>query len=421
MENDPANIFNKKIFSKMFESEDESNENIYKNTLLEFGDDTEKKEVSDANIKEFTHDSLLKRISLEDYHLFPPKNESLLIFEEGNLIEKEEPEKLFENEVDFLQKINMMNYLTFSPFSENFFPNKFKNKNTIEKNYESDNLNNSEDNSGPNKDEEKILEILDFDYDNYEINNDLLFNISMGFIDMNKLKKENSVSSDVFESKTQRLNKEKKRSRMLNKMKSENLDKNEIKYEVKFKEDLYESLKSLALKYENVEFFNKTITEFNKSMKRLFKIEKNSEKNRILLKWEKEFKEQQIQYIFYTQKKERMQRNQIKLKKEMEIKKNKEFLQKFEQEKQLENVLNKLRRKGKQRNSMILSRKYASKSIDSSTSNHKKKNSIDIKPVDKKTSKAKRIKSVSIRNDQISKTSRIIWAKPKNGYAFENI
>ena len=49
---------------------------------------------------------------------------------------------------------------------------------------------------------------------------------------------------------------------MLNKMKSENLDKNEIKYEVKFKEDLYESLKSLALKYENVEFFNKTITEF---------------------------------------------------------------------------------------------------------------------------------------------------------------
>ena len=49
-----------------------------------------------------------------------------------------------------------------------------------------------------------------------------------------------------------------------------------------------------------------------------------------------------------------MQRNQIKLKKEMEIKKNKEFLQKFEQEKQLENELNKLRRKGKQRNSMIL-------------------------------------------------------------------
>ena len=183
MENDPLNQYNKKVFSKLFESNNDPDEKLYKNTLLEF--DKEKQDLSENNsefnIKEFTHNSLLKRISMEDYILFPPKSESIPKVEEGNIIEKEEPEKLFEEEVDFLQKINRINYLTFSPFGENFFPNKKKKDN---------NENSLMENSKNKKNENKLLDLLDFEYDNYVINNDLLFNISMGYIDIKKLKKE---------------------------------------------------------------------------------------------------------------------------------------------------------------------------------------------------------------------------------------
>ena len=129
MENDPLNLYNKKVFSKLFESSsDDSNEKLYKNTLLEFDEENQQKDLDEnnpeLNIKKFTHNSLLKRVSMEDYILFPTKNDPLIIIEEGNVIEKEEPEKLYEDEVDFLQKINKINYLTFSPFGDSFFLHK---------------------------------------------------------------------------------------------------------------------------------------------------------------------------------------------------------------------------------------------------------------------------------------------------------
>ena len=37
--------------------------------------------------------------------------------------------------------------------------------------------------------------MLNFNYDSFEINNDLLFNICQGFVDMNKLKEENLASN----------------------------------------------------------------------------------------------------------------------------------------------------------------------------------------------------------------------------------
>ena len=130
MENDPLKLYNKKTFAKLFESSSDVNEKLYKNTLLDFGDDFQSKNIdeinnSESDIKEFTHNSLLNRISMEDYYLFPPKTESLLVMEDGNLKEKQEPEKLNEEETEFLQKINKLNYLTFSPFGESFFPHKF--------------------------------------------------------------------------------------------------------------------------------------------------------------------------------------------------------------------------------------------------------------------------------------------------------
>ena len=278
MEKDPLKLYNKKIFSKLFESSNkDSNEKLYKNTLLEFSEEIPKKDLDEENIelniKEFTHNSLLKRVSMEDYILFPPKNDPVLIMEDGNLIEKQQPEKLFENEVDFLQKINKINYLTFSPFGSSFLPqeknNVSNNDITEEENKEKNNINKTN--------EEKMLNILDFEYDNYVINNDLLFNISMGYIDINKLKKENAVNKENFVSKNQRINQENKKNRIIAKMNSENSEQSKNKYEVSFKQDLYETLQRFAVKYKNNDYFKECINEFNEDMISLNEMGKNSE------------------------------------------------------------------------------------------------------------------------------------------------
>ena len=424
MENDPLKLYNKKIFSKLFESSSkDSNEKLYKNTLLEFSEEIPKKDLDEenieSNIKEFTHNSLLKRVAMEDYILFPPKNEAVLIMEEGNLIEKQEPEKLFENEVDFLQKINKINYLTFSPFGSSFFPkekNNINDTNTIEEeNKEKNNINKTK--------EEKMLDILDFEYDNYIINNDLLFNISMGYIDINKLKKESLVSKENFVSKNTRLNQEKKKNRMLAKINADNSDKNKNKYEVLFKQDLYETLQRFATKYKNNDFFKECINEFIDAMNNLKELEKNSEKNKVLLRWEKEFKDKQMKYNLYLQKKERRERKQMQIKKEQEIKMKYEKLKNEEQQKKLETQLNMIKNKIKKRNSVYTNKRQNLKSVDSSSSNtYRYKNTIDHKNFYVKKNKAKRIKTVSYKhNKDEPKTDRINWNKTKSDYAFGNL
>ena len=417
MENDPLNQYNKKIFSKLFESKNDQDEKLYKNTFLEFDEKKQdlNENISNLNLKELTHNSLLKRISMEDYILFPPKNESNLKLEEGNLIEKEEPEKLFEEEVDFLQKINKINYLTFSPFGENFFPNKKK----------KDNKKNSSKEKSINKkkeNEDKLLDLLEFEYDNYVINNDLLFNISMGYIDLKKLKKENAVSSDKFISKKERIKQEKKKELVLSKMKKKNFEKGEFKYEVAFKQDLFNSLQELVTKYKEEEFFNNIISEFNKDMDKLKEMEKNSEKNKILLKWEKEFKEQQFKYHIYLQKKERRERKESQLQKEMEKKLNKEKNKDLEKQKQFEDELNKIRTESIKRNSIKNNKKHSGNKSAETSLNKNNKKKLDNKIIYNKKSKVKRIKTIS--NDKkISgyKSNRISWPNTKNDYAFGNI
>ena len=432
MENDPVKQYNKKIFSKLFEANNDQDEKLYKNTLLEFDDENhnqnknlEDEDNPELNIKEFTHDSLLKRVAMEDYILFPPKNEPIQIIEDGNLIEKEEPEKLSEEEVDFLQKINIINYLTFSPFGESFFPNKknkeINNNKTNEENNESENsfLNNNIE----NKKESKLLDILDFEYDNYVINNDLLFNISMGYIDINKLKKENAVSKENFVSKNERMNKAKKKERILAKMRSENLDKSEFKYEVIFKQDLYDSLQRFAIKYKNNEYFIDIIKAFYKDMNLLKKLERNSEKNKLLIKWEKEFKDKNLKYNLYIQKKERTERKQIKLKKEMEQKMKDEKIKNIEEQKKLETELNKIRIKAMRRNSVYFDRKnFGNKSIESSSSNtYVNKILNDNKSSIERKGKVKRIQTISYRKKDNEKSNRISWKKQNNDYAFGNL
>ena len=406
MENDPLKLYNKKTFIKLFESSNDSSDKLYKNTLLDFGDEFAKKNIEEtnieSNIKEYTHNSLLNRISMEDYYLFPPKAESLLIMEDGNLKEKQEPEKLNEEETEFLQKINKLNYLTFSPFGESFFPHKFNEKNIKEKN----NKDNSNNNLEKNKKEEKMLDILDFDYEHYLLNNDLLFNISMGYIDITKLKKENIVSNDYLINKKEKINQEEKKMRIMAKIKEENPTKSEFKCEVPFKQNLYERLQNFAYRYRNEEFFMKMISEFNNEMSIITKLEKNSEKNRLLLKWESEFKDKQIKYNFLMQKKERMEKKEIKLQKEKEQELYLEQKKMDEQQKILESELNKLRNKVKKRNSLNSNQRQGIKSIESSSSYTNKYNSVNNN--EKNTKHKKKLRTVSSqRNKDGIKSERI--------------
>ena len=406
MENDPLKLYNKKTFIKLFESSNDSSDKLYKNTLLDFGDEFAKKNIEEtnieSNIKEYTHNSLLNRISMEDYYLFPPKAESLLIMEDGNLKEKQEPEKLNEEETEFLQKINKLNYLTFSPFGESFFPHKFNEKNIKEKN----NKDNSNNNLEKNKKEEKMLDILDFDYEHYLLNNDLLFNISMGYIDITKLKKENIVSNDYLINKKEKINQEEKKMRIMAKIKEENPTKSEFKYEVPFKQNLYERLQNFAYRYRNEEFFMKMISEFNSEMSIITKLEKNSEKNRLLLKWESEFKDKQIKYNFLMQKKERMEKKEIKLQKEKEQELYLEQKKMDEQQKILESELNKLRNKVKKRNSLNSNQRQGIKSIESSSSYTNKHNSVNN--TEKNTKHKKKLRTDSSqRNKDGIKSERI--------------
>ena len=409
MENDPLKLYNKKTFAKLFESSSDVNEKLYKNTLLDFGEDFQSKNIDETNIiesdiKEFTHNSLLNRISMEDYYLFPPKTESLLVMEDGNLKEKQEPERLNEKETEFLQKINRLNYLTFSPFGESFFPHKFNQKDEKE--------NNTNDNINKNKKEEKMLDILDFEYENYLLNNDLLFKISMGYVDIKKLKKENIVSNDYFISKKEKINQEEKKSQMIAKIKKENPNKPEFKYEVPFKQDLFNSLQIFAYRHRNEDFFLKTISEFNSDMNNIAALEKNSEKNRLLLKWENEFKDKQIKYNLYLQKKKRMERKEIKLQKEKEQELYNEQKKIDEQQKLLESELNKLKNKGKKRNFLQSEQRHAVKSVESSSSNANKYRKAN--DADKNSKNKRKLRTVSNKKKKDGpKTERINWINQK--------
>ena len=368
MENE-NNLQEEKIFMKMFETQKDTDEKMYKNSLFELRDEIKGKK--DSNIKELTHDSLLRRMSMENYSLFPPKNDSLLITDDENLIGKEDPEKLYEEEVNYLRSINQINYLTFSPFGDSFFPYKYKNKNNNDKQNSYDEKLN-EDACDSNDRENEILNIIDFDYNNYEINNDLLFNISMGFIDMTKLKKENVVSSDVFVPRSERFNNGRK---LVNKFVRKKEEKKKIfEYDVEFKSDLMENILKFVNKNEKIEFFSKTINNFYKEYTQIQNMNKNIEKNKLLLKWDKIFKDRQKMYKHYLvelEKKERQKRRQQKIQKEIDERIYREKIKKYEQEKEFENELEKIRKKGLKelrRNSLMNPKKNINLSLHNSIS-----------------------------------------------------
>ena len=355
MDRDKNLLENDQLFKSLFQTLDEKDEKLYKNDL--FIPSTEEDESSKNNPKksqtEIMRDKILKKLSLEDYMLFPPKNDSMLIVDNERGKDKEDQEKLFEEEIDHLRNLHKLNYLTFSPFGISFFPNL---NYMVQKNEEQNqNIYHITDESLEK--DNKILNILDFDYNEYEINNDLLFNISMGFIDINKLKHENVVSSENFIPRSQRLMADRqirnsKTSAPKPKPKVENPKKavdNILNKEIEFKGDLMNKLVHFVKSHEHVEFFTTTINNFYKELNVINNLNKISEKNKLLIKWEKIFIERQKlykKYLLDQQEKERRKRKEDNIKKVIEQQIEEQKIYNLQQEKQFEEELEKIRIKG---------------------------------------------------------------------------
>ena len=81
MEKDNNLLENDQLFKNLFEYSEDKDDELYKNDL--FIPSTEEDGIFQENNKtnkmEIIRDKILKKISLEDYILFPPKNDSILI------------------------------------------------------------------------------------------------------------------------------------------------------------------------------------------------------------------------------------------------------------------------------------------------------------------------------------------------------
>lgn len=349
MEKDNNLLENDQLFKNLFEYSEDKDDELYKNDL--FTPSTEEEGLNQDNNKknkmEVIRDKILKKISLEDYILFPPKNDSILIAENDPDKNKEDQEKLFEEEIDHLRNLHRLSYLTFSPFGLSFFPN----INSITQKNEDQNGYTNETEEEIEK-QNKVLNIIDFDYNNYEINNDLLFNISMGFVDIDKLKHENAVSSENFEPRSERFanGRQLKNANIKPKVK-ENIKEDKMVYnkDVELKVNLMNKLVKFVKEHENIEFFSTLINDFYKDLDILQSLNNNTEKNKILLKWEKTFIDRNKLYQKYLvdqQEKERKKRKEERIRKEIEKKIEEKRMFKIQQEKRFEEELNKLRNIG---------------------------------------------------------------------------
>ena len=452
-------IENDELFKNLFEYNEKEDEKLYKNNLFVLKEEIEKQ--NPTNYTQFIHDTILNRIALEDYTTFSPKNENY-----NDQQNKEDIEKLSDEEIKHLQNIHRLNYLTFSPFGTSFFPNlnaisnieddkKEINNNNSEEEIEKNNNNNNDDK------ENKILDILDFDYNNYEITNDLLFNISMGFIDIDKLKHENAVTKENFIPKSERMNSMKVNNKKDNKEKKDSMEINEIKenkeskenkerkesfHDVELKKDLMKKLINFVKENEGKEFYSNSINTFYKDLNLLPKNCKNIDKNKFFMKWDKIFNTKLNQYDQYLiEQKEKLEKEKEKI---MEEKKNKKAqMEKRNFEKKLERI--KSQGKVNQNNSFVnkTSKKttkdfvYSTKSLcavsnrkkinlsgiysNSANKNYKKdsrKSKNYKKAVSKRNSSNKLKKYINKINDK-DKKERMEWITngKKDDYFFQHI
>ena len=298
------------FFNNLFENkEKEVNEQLYKNEFYVL--EEEMKTNKEQNSLQFMHDTLLNKLMLEDYSPFPPKNEEPTIVNNQKDEKKKEDEqdKLIEEENEFLRSLHRINYLTFSPFGLSFFDDISKDSPSLNEEYYKER-------------EEKILNMIDFDYNNFDVTNDLLLNICQGFVDINKLKEEN-----LTKNKEKEKAKEKQKELANNLIpKEEDAKQNETpkiekqvldKYEQEFVDEITAKL--------NIPFYKEFLTpckeEFDEAKDKF-------ERKIVIANWKQKIKEKDNDYDLYLKELEEKKRKEMEEErrlKEIQRKKQKEL------------------------------------------------------------------------------------------------
>ena len=307
------NIFkNDKLLDELFDYSNKEDEILYKNDIYPpLIEEENLQENSNKSKVEITRDKILQNLSLEEYSTFPPRNESFVLNLNDQGKEKEDQDKLNEEEIDYLQNIHKLNYLTFSPFGTSFFPNLSLNKKTEKKKEKKD-----EDIIKQKEKENKVLNIIDFDYNNYEINNDLLFNICMGFIDMNKLRLENVISNETI------LKKQKNKKLLLQHLSKDNYNDDiiqeksdyESNKEISETEELKKSLMKQINKFieenKGKSYYKDIINQVNKELNETKKSKDVNKENELLKKWKKKFEGKQSYKKYLKEEKEKKKKKE---------------------------------------------------------------------------------------------------------------
>ena len=295
--------------------------------------------------------------------------------------EKEEPaDKELLEEYTYLKDLYRLNYLTFSPFALEYFEkmndpkkknNKFNQKesninninksnrsinNNIKKmnednnnNYSNNkyskkilNLENNFNNKNSNKNlnmenneeindeqkekDNKLLKLLNFDYNNFELNNDLLFNISQGFIDISKLKESNLKMNEK--------NKDYKENS--NSGDSSKEDEFEVfEYDEELNQELIDKIMNFVKNFEKNLLLKRAIAKFKDELSKLPPKCKNKVKNDFYRHWDYEFAKLEKDNERLIKRKDDEERKQKLLKQKMYLDRLKREKEENEEEKKM--------------------------------------------------------------------------------------
>ena len=446
------------LYDKYFDQCDiEEDENLYKKQLYVLEDDKfTKTEQTNLTLK---HKGLLNRLILEDFSVYPLKKDPLEVQEsekkeennkkklnndEKDLKKVDELEKFAEDENEFIKDLHRINYLTFSPFSLSFF-----NKNTSSKNYYD-----SEKIIKERENENKLFKMINFDYDNYEFNEDLLFNICHGFVDPDKLKEENIIGgrgaknynmSDLNLNLIKKVDEKdetgenfssKSNSKIsLNKDEDKKDDKSikEIKEEKSIDEKLLneinliiEEIDSFIKRKENIEFYKGEIKNYYEAKKKIEDLSDMTyeEKKKFYYNWLNKFHEIEVVYNNYRvqiQRTETIKKvREEKMKKKME----EERIRQTNEDNKFLEELNKIREKALQKKlneeKGIISSNSSMYSDSSMTSNSKLGNSSYTSNIKESlTNKYTNTNKRKSQKKKTKKTERFDWMIKKNDNYFD--
>ena len=384
-------------FEKLFDNaEKDQIGDLYKKELYIMKEDLDQNKYK-TTLK-LMHDTLLQKFMCEDYSEFIPKNEVAQLInppENKNLNnnnnnnntknpKKEDGvDKELLEEYEYLKELYRINYLTFSPFALEYFekmndPNKFKHSNK-------NNNDNANDNKDPNnannindkkefseeqkEKDEKLLKLLNFDYNSYELNNDLLFNISQGFIDISKLKESNlkqlekpnlNNSRDSYDS-------------------SKNDEDELFEYDEELDHELIEKTMKFVNAFEKNLILKRAIVKFKDELSRLPPKCKNKIKNEFYKSWDAEFTK-------LAKDNERLMRRKEEEERKKKLLKQKIYLDRLKREKELEEE-KKIKRENDYLNQLRLIQK---KALNKSGVKNKSNKNSKSKSKDKSQKKKKK-------------------------------